>query len=90
MLILSRSQLNSLIKGKLPTTVLMVLVVLMQFVVSIVLVTSLSGIHYNQIELKKQDADLDKWKQQKDYDTISGAPNLKVSSQEVEAGRGSP
>jgi len=85
MLILSRSQLNSLIKGKLPTTVLMVLVVLMQFVVSIVLVTSLSGIHYNQIELKKQDADLDKWKQQKDYDTISGAPNLKVSSQEVEA-----
>ena len=85
MIILSRSQLNSLIKGKLPTIALMVLVVLMQFVVSIVLVTSLSGIHYNQIELKKQDADLDKWKQQKDYDTISGAPNLKVSSQEVEA-----
>lgn len=54
MLILSRSQLNSLIKGKLPTTVLMVLVVLMQFVVSIVLVTSLSGIHYNQIELKNR------------------------------------
>lgn len=54
MIILSRSQLNSLIKGELPTIALMVLVVLMQFAVSLVLVTSLSGIHYNQIELKNR------------------------------------
>ena len=86
MLILSRSQLNSLIKGKLPTTALMILVVLMQFAVSLVLVTSLSGIHYNQIELKKQEADLDKWKQQKDYYTFPYASiNLQVSNQEAKA-----
>jgi len=86
MLILSRSQLNSLIKGKLPTTALMILVVLMQFAVSIVLVTSLSGIHYNQIELKKQEADLYKWKQQKDYYTFPYASiNLQVSNQEAKA-----
>ncbi|MDT2935451.1 bacteriocin-associated integral membrane family protein [Lactococcus lactis] len=86
MIILSRSQLNSLIKGKLPTIALMVLVVLMQFAVSIVLVTSLSGIHYNQIELKKQEADLDKWKQQKDYYTFPYASiNLQVSNQEAKA-----
>ncbi|MDT2873503.1 bacteriocin-associated integral membrane family protein [Lactococcus lactis] len=86
MIILSRSQLNSLIKGKLPTTALMVLVVLMQFAVSIVLVTSLSGIHYNQIELKNQEADLDKWKQQKDYYTFPYASiNLQVSNQEAKA-----
>lgn len=86
MIILSRSQLNSLIKGKLPTIALMVLVVLMQFAVSLVLVTSLSGIHYNQIELKKQEADLDKWKQQKDYYTFPYASiNLQVSNQEAKA-----
>ena len=86
MIVLSRSQLNSLIKGKLPTIALMILVVLMQFAVSIVLVTSLSGIHYNQIELKKQEADLDKWKQQKDYYTFPYAPiNLQVSNQEAKA-----
>lgn len=86
MIILSRSQLNSLIKGELPTIALMVLVVLMQFAVSLVLVTSLSGIHYNQIELKKQEADLDKWKQQKDYYTFPYASiNLQVSNQEAKA-----
>lgn len=86
MIVLSRSQLNSLIKGKLPTIALMILVVLMQFAVSIVLVTSLSGIHYNQIELKKQEADLDKWKQQKDYYTFPYASiNLQVSNQEAKA-----
>jgi putative ABC transport system permease protein len=86
MIILSRSQLNSLIKGKLPTIALMILVVLMQFSVSLVLVTSLSGIHYNQIELKKQEADLDKWKQQKDYYTFPYASiNLQVSNQEAKA-----
>lgn len=86
MIILSRSQLNSLIKGKLPTIALMVLVVLMQFAVSLVLVTSLSGIHYNQIELKKQEADLDKWKQQKEYYTFPYASiNLQVSNQEAKA-----
>ncbi|KGF76094.1 bacteriocin-associated integral membrane family protein [Lactococcus lactis] len=86
MIILSRSQLNSLIKGKLPTIALMVLVVLMQFAVSLVLVTSLSGIHYNQIELKKQEADLDKWKQQKEYYTFPYASiNLPVSNQEAKA-----
>lgn len=86
MIVLSRSQLNSLIKGKLPTTVLMILVVLMQFAVSIVLVTSLSGIHYNQIELKKQEADLDKWKEEKDYYTFPYASiNLQVSNQEAKA-----
>ena len=86
MIILSRSQLNSLIKGKLPTTALMILVVLMQFAVSIVLVTSLLGIHYNQIELKKQEADLDKWKQEKDYYTFPYASsNLQVSNQEAKA-----
>ena len=86
MIVLSRSQLNSLIKGKLPTIALMVLVVLMQFAVSLVLVTSLSGIHYNQIELKKQEADLDKWKQQKDYYTFPYASiNLQVSNQEAKA-----
>lgn len=86
MIILSRSQLNSLIKGKLPTIALMILVVLMQFSVSLVLVTSLSGIHYNQIELKKQEADLDKWKQQKEYYTFPYASiNLQVSNQEAKA-----
>ena len=86
MIVLSRSQLNSLIKGKLPTIALMILVVLMQFAVSIVLVTSLSEIHYNQIELKKQEADLDKWKQQKDYYTFPYASiNLQVSNQEAKA-----
>ncbi|KST84884.1 hypothetical protein KF7_1324 [Lactococcus lactis subsp. lactis] len=86
MIILSRSQLNSLIKGELPTIALMVLVVLMQFAVSLFLVTSLSGIHYNQIELKKQEADLDKWKQQKDYYTFPYASiNLQVSNQEAKA-----
>lgn len=86
MIILSRSQLNSLIKGKLPTIALMVLVVLMQFAVSLVLVTSLSGIHYNQIELKKQEADLDKWKEEKDYYTFPYASiNLQVSNQEAKA-----
>lgn len=86
MIILSRSQLNSLIKGKLPTIALMVLVVLMQFAVSLVLVTSLSGIDYNQIELKKQEADLDKWKQQKEYYTFPYASiNLQVSNQEAKA-----
>ncbi|MDN5446326.1 MAG: bacteriocin-associated integral membrane family protein [Lactococcus lactis] len=86
MIILSRSQLNSLIKGKLPTIALMILVVLMQFSVSLVLVTSLSGIHYNQIELKKQEADLDKWRQQKDYYTFPYASiNLQVSNQEAKA-----
>lgn len=86
MIILSRSQLNSLIKGKLPTIALMILVVLMQFAVSLVLVTSLSGIHYNQIELKKQEADLDKWKQQKEYYTFPYASiNLQVSNQEAKA-----
>ncbi|WP_235187817.1 bacteriocin-associated integral membrane family protein [Lactococcus lactis] len=86
MIILSRSQLNSLIKGKLPTVALMVLVVLMQFAVSLVLVTSLSGIHYNQIELKKQEADLDKWKEEKDYYTFPYASiNLQVSNQEAKA-----
>ncbi|WFR75917.1 DUF1430 domain-containing protein [Lactococcus lactis] len=58
----------------------------MQFAVSLVLVTSLSGIHYNQIELKKQEADLDKWKQQKDYYTFPYASiNLQVSNQEAKA-----
>ncbi|NEX49698.1 bacteriocin-associated integral membrane family protein [Lactococcus lactis] len=86
MIILSRSQLNSLIKGKLPTIALMVLVVLMQFAVSLVLVTSLSGIHYNQIELKKQEADLDKWKEEKDYYTFPYASiNLQVSNQEAKS-----
>lgn len=86
MIILSRSQLNSLIKGKLPTIALMILVVLMQFAVSLVLVTSLSGIHYNQIELKKQEADLDKWKEEKDYYTFPYASiNLQVSNQEAKA-----
>lgn len=86
MIILSRSQLNSLIKGKLPTIALMVLVVLMQFAVSLVFVTSLSGIHYNQIELKKQEADLDKWKEEKDYYTFPYASiNLQVSNQEAKA-----
>ncbi|GAA3260323.1 hypothetical protein LMG8520_0985 [Lactococcus lactis subsp. lactis] len=86
MIILSRSQLNSLIKGKLPTIALMVLVVLMQFAVSFVLVTSLSGIHYNQIELKKQESDLDKWKEEKDYYTFPYASiNLQVSNQEAKA-----
>jgi len=86
MIILSRSQLNSLIKGKLTTIALMVLVVLMQFAVSLVLVTSLSGIHYNQIELKKQEADLDKWKEEKDYYTFPYASiNLQVSNQEAKA-----
>lgn len=86
MIVLSRSQLNSLIKGKLPTIALMVLVVLMQFAVSLVLVTSLSGIHYNQIELKKQESDLDKWKEEKDYYTFPYASiNLQVSNQEAKA-----
>ena len=86
MIVLSRSQLNSLIKGKLPTIALMVLVVLMQFAVSLVFVTSLSGIHYNQIELKKQEADLDKWKEEKDYYTFPYASiNLQVSNQEAKA-----
>lgn len=86
MIVLSRSQLNSLIKGKLPTIALMVLVVLMQFAVSFVLVTSLSGIHYNQIELKKQQSDLDKWKEEKDYYTFPYASiNLQVSNQEAKA-----
>lgn len=86
MIILSRSQLNSLIKGKLPTIALMVLVVLMQFAVSFVLVTSLSGIHYNQIELKKQESDLDKWKEEKDYYTLPYTSiNLQVSNQEAKA-----
>ncbi|MCT1227040.1 bacteriocin-associated integral membrane family protein [Lactococcus lactis] len=86
MIVLSRSQLNSLIKGKLPTIALMVLVVLMQFAVSFILVTSLSGIHNNQIELKKQESDLDKWKEEKDYYTFPYASiNLQVSNQEAKA-----